>query len=186
MKPKVSSTLKTRSICGAKAKSTGLPCQRSPLAGRTRCRLHGGVTKTKGKVNKDAVKPGALYSRYLTPDERVVFDLIELGSVDSELRLMRVRLERALREEKKQAERDEAEDDITLELESRTERDGGGPFTVDEERTYKRRDWRVLVERLSSKIESLEKTRAELTKAKAPTDNDLAAALSRLADRLPV
>jgi hypothetical protein len=57
-------------ICGAKAKSTGRPCQRPPVPGRTRCRLHGGATprgpahanfKT-GRFSADL--PTRLLSRY--------------------------------------------------------------------------------------------------------------------------
>lgn len=31
-------------ICGARAKSTGAPCQRPPISGRNRCRFHGGAS----------------------------------------------------------------------------------------------------------------------------------------------
>lgn len=140
-------------ICGAKAKHSGKPCQKPPMPGRKRCRLHGGVTTIKG--NTTAAKPGALYSKFLSEEERQRFDTMELGGVDNELKLLKVRLERYLKAE-------DAEIDGTLELESRTERDGGGPMTVPEERTYKKKDWRMLIERLSARIESMEKTRKEL------------------------
>ena len=123
------------------------------MPGRTRCRLHGGITKIKGNVS--AAKPGALYSKFLTDEERQRFDTMELGGVDNELKLLKVRLERYLKAEA-------AEGKDALELESRTERDGGGPATVEEERTYKKKDWRLLIERLSARIESMEKTRKEL------------------------
>jgi hypothetical protein len=32
-------------ICGAKAKSTGLPCRARPVPGQIRCRLHGGIVR---------------------------------------------------------------------------------------------------------------------------------------------
>lgn len=32
------------SFCGARAKSTGEPCRRTPAKGRTRCKFHGGAT----------------------------------------------------------------------------------------------------------------------------------------------
>jgi hypothetical protein len=32
-------------ICGAKAKSTGLPCRARPVPGQIRCRLHGGIIR---------------------------------------------------------------------------------------------------------------------------------------------
>lgn len=33
-----------RVICGAKSKRSGKPCKRSPAAGRTRCKFHGGAS----------------------------------------------------------------------------------------------------------------------------------------------
>jgi hypothetical protein len=32
-------------ICGAKAKSTCLPCRARPVPGQNRCRLHGGIVR---------------------------------------------------------------------------------------------------------------------------------------------
>src|SRR5215831_19115754 len=33
-----------KSQCGAKCRTTGKPCTRPPVSGRTRCRVHGGAT----------------------------------------------------------------------------------------------------------------------------------------------
>lgn len=138
--------------------------------------MHGGITKTRG--NTYSVKAGTLYSKYLTEDERKTFDNVELGTVDAELKLTRVRLERALKQECEVP---------VAELESRVERDGGGDATVPVERHYKVRDWKQVVQSLTRQIESLEKTRAELVKLSAGGgDADLAEALRSLADRLPV
>lgn len=127
-----------------------------------RCKMHGGITKTRG--TSYAAKPGQLYSKYLTEEERKTFDNIELGTVEAELKLMRVRLERALR--------DEVTHGNVLELDTRIERDGGGPATVDEERHYKQRDYRAIIQATLGRIESLEKTRAELMKSGDATDGE--------------
>ena len=137
--------------CGANSKTTGKPCTQWAVTGMKRCKMHGGITKTRG--NTTAVKPGTLYSKYLTDEERKSFDNVELGTVNAELRLMRIRLERALKEE---------HDNAVPEIEVRIERDGGGPATVKEERHYKRRDYKEIIRQTTARIESLEKTRKEL------------------------
>jgi len=151
---------KKYAICGAKTRA-GTPCQKAPMAGRTRCRKHGGVTKTIG--TSYAAKPGALYSKYLTPEEEALHAAMELGNVDGELKLCRIRLNRALIKEK------EANDQ--LELDTMVKRDGGGENIVDEERHFKRRDYPDAIHRLLTRIESLERTRAELMKKGAEGDD---------------
>lgn len=169
IKPRSGATL-----CGANKKSGGV-CAAYALKGAKRCRVHGGTTTTKG--NKTAAAPGGIYSKYLSAEERVEYDQMEMGTVDGEIKLLRVRLQRYMREEAKNEQ----------ELETRIERVGGGPATVELERHYKHRDWRLLIAQTASRIESLERTRAELAKAAQGGGNDdLAAAMRALADRLPV
>jgi len=112
-----------------------------------RCKLHGGASIS----NTNAKKPGSIYSQFLTAEEQELEGAIELGSVDAELRLMRIRLRRALG-----AETDEPELDETV------ERDGGGPNTVASEQHYKRRDFNGIIDRITGRIESLERRRLEL------------------------
>lgn len=61
---------KEKAICGAKTKS-GKPCKKLPIKGRTRCRLHGGLTPAGGPSHHN-FKHGR-YSRYTTriSNERV-------------------------------------------------------------------------------------------------------------------
>jgi hypothetical protein len=82
---------------------------------------------------------------------------IELGRVDDELRLTRIRLMRALAREN--------EFGNTLEIDSEKHETGeaGGVTT-----TSKVRDYSSLIDRLTARIESLERTRAELIKANPP------------------
>jgi hypothetical protein len=68
-----------KNICGAKAKSTGQPCQRAPVKGRERCSLHGGH-QPRGTEHHN-YKSG-LYSKYAGSQLKDV--LAQLEDVDSE------------------------------------------------------------------------------------------------------
>lgn len=82
-------------ICGARTRSGGT-CQKHALEGATRCRLHGGAASKANKGNAHAVKHG-FYSDALTSDERVLYERAEVGSLDDEIRLARVKLHRFVR-----------------------------------------------------------------------------------------
>jgi len=85
---------------------------------------------------------------------------IELGRVDDELRLTRIRLMRALNQESERGD--------TAELETRVEREGAGEYQAKTEEKFKVRDYSGLIDRLTGRIESLERTRAELLKTNPP------------------
>nr|WKN20825.1 hypothetical protein AVAEIV_003850 [Azotobacter vinelandii] len=128
-----------------------------------RCRKHGGSSTGAPAGNQNARKHG-IYSAYLTDDERDAWGQLELGKVDDELRLTRIRLMRALAREN--------EFGNTLELDAEKvepeEVDGVPTGNAKVTRTSKVRDYSTLIDRLTVRIESLERTRAELiTKAKA-------------------
>lgn len=142
-------------LCGAKTRS-GTPCRKAPITGRTRCRNHGGKTP-RGTAN--AAKPGSLYSKFLTPDELALHDNMELGKVDDELRFLRIRLTRELAHEEEHGK--------TPEIDTVIQRKGGGPNTVTGEVHRKQRDYNAKIDRILGRIESLERTRAELLKADA-------------------
>lgn len=84
--------------CGAKTRG-GEPCKRHAVPGSSRCKLHGGGSAKANKGNKHAAKPGSIYSQFLTDAENDMLSGIELGKVDDELRLTRIRLMRALARE---------------------------------------------------------------------------------------
>ncbi|WAL81490.1 hypothetical protein OYT13_16755 [Pandoraea sp. XJJ-1] len=146
-------------LCGAKTRS-GATCKNGAMA-NGRCRMHGGKTP---QTNQNAAKPGSLYSKYLTPEEQAQFDQIELGRVDDELRLTRIRLARALGQEQEKGG--------TLEVDSAVKRQGGGPQVAAAELHTKRRDYVGIIDRLTARIESLERTRAELMKDAPPGGDD--------------
>ena len=149
--------------CGAKTRS-GSPCKNNAMA-NGRCRMHGGKS-TGVKGNKNAAKPGSLYSKFLTVEEQQISDAMALGSIDEEIRLTRIRLMRALERENKI---DEVEDpDSALECDSKSVEPTliGGMPDHDEEpiikRNYKRRDYVNIVDRLTARIANLEMQRATL------------------------
>jgi hypothetical protein len=84
-------------LCGAKTRS-GEPCKRHAIPGSKRCKLHGG--KSSGPKdqagNRNAAKPGSIYSKYLTDEEQADFQAAEIDQIDQELRLTKVLLNRVL------------------------------------------------------------------------------------------
>lgn len=147
-------------LCGAKTRS-GSPCQSNAMT-NGRCRMHGGKATVTHKNNKNAVKAGNIYSQYFTDEEKQLSINLELGSLDDELKLTKIRLMRALKAEAEQQEQIDK-----LELEAYTESPvlfGGIPD--DEEiivtKQFKRRDYASIIDRLTARIESLEIKRASL------------------------
>ena len=133
--------------CGAKTRS-GEPCKRHAVPGSSKCKLHGGAASKANKANKHAAKPGSIYSQFLTDEENDVLASIELGRVDDELRLTRIRLMRALSREN--------EFGNTLEIDSEKLEDG------ERATTTKVRDYSGLIDRLTARVESLERTKEDL------------------------
>ncbi|MGH8259860.1 MAG: hypothetical protein ACREUG_09235 [Steroidobacteraceae bacterium] len=78
-------------LCGAKNRQ-GLPCRRTGEA-NGRCHYHGGKTP---KGQRNAWKHG-FYSSALRADERQLFAAAPVGSLDDEVRLMRVKLYRLVK-----------------------------------------------------------------------------------------
>ena len=82
--------------CGAKKRRSNELCKAKAMQ-NGRCRLHGGATP-KGKRSPN-ITPGSIYSKFLTEEEQALEATLELGNVDAELKLMRLRLRRALDDE---------------------------------------------------------------------------------------
>lgn len=153
--------------CGAKTRS-GLPCQSYAVLGGNRCRMHGGKGSGAKKGNLNAFSLG-LYSDAILPEEQDIAPQIELGTVDKELRIARLRLRRVL-----QAELTEEE----FKLVSRVEQPailGGIPVYEEliKTETFQNKDFGPIVDRLMSRIESLERTRVDLIKHAAADDGDI-------------
>lgn len=150
------------SLCGAKTRNGGT-CKKQALIGKTRCKLHGGKSTGAPKGNQNNLKAGGIYSQFFTDEEKQLSTELELGSLDDELRLTKIRLMRALKAEAEQQDKIDK-----LELEARTESPvlyGGVPDEDGEVMTikqFKRRDYGTIIDRLTARIESLETRRASL------------------------
>lgn len=153
--------------CGAKTRS-GTPCKRSTLAGKTRCRLHGGAS-----ISNQNAKTHGIYSGTLTESERSQWDTVQIGSIDEELKLCRLRLVRALHAEN--------ENGANPELDEITERDSG----AFKEEKYRRRDYTGVIDKLMARIESLEKTRLHLMNEGAAASQSKGDLMSELVKHLP-
>ena len=147
-------------LCGAKKRSNGEPCKRHAIPGSSRCKLHGGKSSGPQNLsgNKNAAKPGSIYSQFLTDDENDLLASIQLGRVDDELRLTRIRLMRALAREN--------EFGNTLEVDSAKEEpiqiNGKETALMSITTTSKVRDYSGLIDRLTARVESLERTKEDL------------------------
>lgn len=147
--------------CGAKTR-TGGRCKSAPMP-NGRCRQHGGKSTgpKDNRGNQNARKHG-IYGSHLTPQEREQFDAIELGAVDQELRLARIRLARALAAE--------AEAQGEPEVIEVVENEGGGEYTPARSEKRRVRDYTAIIDRLMARVESLERTRKLLDAGNG--DND--------------
>ena len=155
---------KPYATCGAKNRQ-GEPCQRPPLKGKSRCKLHGGASKKGTADNKRNTRHG-LYTQSLTEDEYALWSSIEIGNVDNEIRMAKVMLNRALAlaAEIRQAP-NSAQNLAGFELSEITQSVKGGK--KDSSMTSKRPDTFAQIDRLMGRIAGLEKTRAELIAAAA-------------------
>ncbi|MBI0060384.1 hypothetical protein H3T83_04180 [Gilliamella sp. M0320] len=149
------------SLCGAKTRNGGT-CKKNALIGKTRCKLHGGKSTGAPKGNQYNLKAGGIYSQFFTAEEKQISAELELGSLDDELRLTKIRLMRALKAEAEQQEQIEQ-----LELDSYSESPAIISGILDNEeivkvKQFKRRDYGTIIDRLTARIESLEMRRASL------------------------
>lgn len=167
--------------CGAKTRS-GHPCKSRAMA-NGRCRMHGGVNKGPPTANANAAKPGSLYSKFYSDEELLLADQIKLGQVDEELRLTRIRLMRAMAHEQEHANTLEAD------TEKREPIEVDGVVVEGSEKvttTTKVRDYWMLIDRLTARIESLERTRISLVEAeRSAGGGDESALLQELIRKLP-
>lgn len=180
-----------RRICGAKTRQGGI-CRNNPMESG-RCRLHGGASKGAPKGNQNARKHG-LYSEYFTEEEAKTLDTVELGKVDDELKLCRIKLRRWLKfeNETEQALIDDPEAGMLIEDRKdesisvkQPDPDGKPGESVDlpgEKKTIGRKRINIEdnIDRLLRRIESLERTRKLLLGDDG--DSDFEAELEKLLD----
>lgn len=97
--------------CGAKKRSGPGYCRYAPVPGQAemgrqvphRCKFHGGLSPGAPKGNKNALKHG-VYTTALMDGEEEILARTEVDALDDEIRITKVRLRRALVEERIQRE----------------------------------------------------------------------------------
>lgn len=147
-----------KNICGAKAKSTGEPCQKSPVKGKKRCRLHGGLSPGGKKENKNSSKHG-IYESGLSEDEKKLYLSIKLGDFQHETRMCRILLRRALIAKKTYEEERREPPLVEKWAENKVEEDG----TIKQTRIKKHPLYYTIIDRYLGRIAKLEKTQLEIT-----------------------
>ncbi|MBU9163582.1 HGGxSTG domain-containing protein [Burkholderia multivorans] len=147
--------------CGALTRSGG-QCQAPVVPGKNRCRRHGGHSV--GSPGHTNARKHGIYGTYLTADEIAsIHDIrAQTGKLDAEIELLRVRIQRALKAEACA----ESNEHDGLELQKFVDKQAT-EFTVGPEHIYERVDYNGHIERLTRRLESLERTRAELLDAEA-------------------
>jgi hypothetical protein len=147
---------KAARYCGAKTRAGGTCKQLAMTNGR--CRYHGGLStgpKDTTNSSRNALKHG-IYATRFTDEELALSQELKLGNVDEELRLMRLRLRRAL-EAEHQANGEPELDEVI-------ERDISSDIGARSEEKKRVRDYNGIVDRIVGRIESLEMKRMELLK----------------------
>ena len=97
--------------CGAKTRS-GQPCKAQAMP-NGRCRMHGGKAAETHKGNQNARKHG-IYSDAIQAEESELWDQIDVGSLDDDIRIAKLQLRRALIAQNKA----EAGDGLDLDMDS--------------------------------------------------------------------
>jgi hypothetical protein len=133
--------------------------------------LKGGERKRPGGAapGERMAESHGIYAKYYTVDELAMSDAMMLGAVDDEIKLCRIRLVRTLRTEGLLLD---TEEDMALKemTETSIKLPGGKrtAFTTEIKKRFEKTDFGFLIDRLITRIESLEKTRNELMKLMAP------------------
>ena len=151
--------------CGAKTRS-GQPCKSQAMP-NGRCRMHGGKAAETHKGNQNARKHG-IYSDAIQSEESELWDQIDVGSLDDDIRIAKLQLRRALIAQNKA----EAGDGLDLDMDSintvlpavsEDEEDGSGEQPRQTQTVQRRRrQYEDIINRLLGRIGDLESKRAEI------------------------
>lgn len=156
-------------ICGATNRQ-GKPCEKSPLKGRTRCKLHGGKSLSGAASARTS---NGLYSQYMTEAEQDRWGDIQIGVLDDELRMLRVYLARCVALDAKLNQFPDLDANGMEPAEvKRSSSSEDGTSRVDV--TSKRPDVIGRMNMLLGRIGQLEKVRAELIAANTDDSADKA------------
>jgi hypothetical protein len=173
-----------RRLCGAKTRS-GQACKASPIKGKRRCKMHGGMSTGPRKGTRNALKHG-IYSDVLSPEDKKTYDRIELGSIDDEIRIARIQLRRALQEQERQRSfADAGIDELrrTMEVqEIKSTSIAGQTQQLEIKRT--RKDYSKRIGQLLRLIAELEARKLELGQANPGSADEIAAKIKRALDEI--
>lgn len=162
--------------CGAKNRR-GKRCGMSKMP-NGRCRFHGGMSTGPKRYNagKNAIKHG-IYCRHFTDEERERSKSVPLNSVDELIFATQTMLDRAIgayaRQKKIEADAtlESAVKKGGIEIVEIIERPGLVGFGAPKEIKAKLQDFLSVIDRLTARLESLKRTRAELIKAAIDEDD---------------
>lgn len=148
--------------------------------------MHGGAstgpTNPNPTAGAQASTTHGIYSRFLTEDDRELYNAAEIGNVDAELRVMKLRLARTIKARTAweaecagavDGKSSEGEDSMTLVEVVDGEAPGPDGSTIDiNKRTKRLPDFDKIEQACIARIESLEKTRKELLKVDPENPDD--------------
>lgn len=163
--------------CGAKKRAGGKCGNHGMENGR--CRLHGGLSNGPKRYNagKNALKHG-IYCRHFTDEERERSQSVPLNSVDELIFATQTMLDRAIgaysRQKKLEADatvESAIKSGDSLEIVEIIERPNLVGFGAPKEIKAKLQDFLSVIDRLTARLESLKRTRAELIKAALDEDD---------------
>ena len=166
--------------CAAKSKRTGERCRQHAMPGKDVCYHHGGASTGAPPENENAIKH-ALYTKRLRRSERDVFEAIPVETIDDELRIAKIQLDRAL--ELQQLIEGEGDEIEVQGQESQESTAGFEPHEaswttgtnsfgkVDEKKIVKKRyDYRAHVDRCLARVGKLTQIRNEMKSDTTPGD----------------
>ena len=145
--------------CGAKTRS-GRPCQQWPMHGKKRCRIHGGLSTGPPKGTQNNYKYG-IYANLVRPDEKEIYENIKVGSLDDDIRIMKLQLMRAIKAQEEFEEKNLADESGLETVEKkRTKFQNENEGWKKSETTKKHPDYRKIIFQLSGRVAKLELTRS--------------------------
>ena len=177
-----------RERCRAKTRS-GKPCQQWPMRGKKRCRIHGGKSTGPPKNNNNALKHG-IYSKAIADNDIETYEQIEVGTLDAEIKIIKLQLTRALEAQRKfeEAVQSGEAEKITYEpheiraksLTKTIQNQVGDQaavtrteITTDKEAIKKHPDYRKIIFQLSGRIAKLELTRVAIANSGGGENNPI-------------
>jgi hypothetical protein len=148
----------SKPICGAKNRA-GNPCEKPPLRGKTRCKLHGGASlsgRNVGSTNKN--HRHGLYAKWLNAEEAEAWQVLPTGDLDDEIRMVRIWLARAMAHEAASSQPMDRDGTELAEIRRSTMSEDGSRTDI----ITRKPDIAGRIDRLLGRLAQLERTQSEL------------------------